>query len=178
MTNIQEENKMEPLKRRYSRKGDQRINPEYVNIRGEQVPTGLYGGIGTGAECPDCQTVLKDDWYSEPRKIHPDAESEASAFVECRECRSEFELVHVVEKDINAGMEIARSQLRNVQMATVLFTKAVVEALALLDAGRREDLLDAILQLCDEQRNQTSDSELQTHLGFLSQGLKQLSGRS
>ena len=103
---------MQPLKRRYTRRGDRVDNPEYVNIKGQQVPTGFYGGRGTGAECPDCQALLKDEWYSEPRKIHPEAESEVSASVECGECKSEFQLHHVSEPDINAGLEIARKELR------------------------------------------------------------------
>ncbi len=169
---------MQSLKRRYTRRGDRLVNPEFVNIKGQQVPTGFYGGRGTGAECPDCQTLLKDEWYSEPRKIHPEAESEVSASVECGECKSEFQLHHVPEPDINAGLEIARKELQSIQIAQTLFARAVADGAARLDTLRQEDLLDTILQRCDEQRNQTSDPGVERYLGYLSQGLKQLTGRS
>lgn len=165
---------MEPSRRWYTRKGTKRINPEHVIIRGRLVPTGFYGGIGTGAQCPDCHTTFPDDWYSEPGKIHPDAESLVSASVDCKSCGSKFELYHRTEDEIGGGIETARKELRPIQMANALFAKAVVDGIRDHNPALQDDIYDAIVRRCDEQRNGTTDPEVRQHLGFLSQGLKML----
>ena len=160
----------------YTRKGDRRIDPEHVNIKGKLIPTGFYGGFGTETECPDCQTVLHDEWYSEPGKIHPQSESLVSASVKCEYCGSEFELLHRTEEDISSGIAVARKELRPIQMATALFAKAVVNGVQDLDRSIQAYVFDAILRRCDKQLDETSDQEVHTYLGRLVQGLKMLSG--
>lgn len=162
----------------YTRKGDRRINPEHVIVKGKPFPTGFYGGYGTGEECPDCHTVLSNDCYSEPGKIHPQAEFLVSANVVCKECGSEFELLYRPDDDIGGGIEIARKELQPIQMANVLFTKAVVDGVRDLEKSLQEDVLDAIVRRCDEQHDQTSDREPhKQYLGYLVQGLKMLLGQ-
>ena len=41
----------------------------------------FQGGIGTGARCPYCDVVLKDEWYSDPGKADGPPNQEVRLFL-------------------------------------------------------------------------------------------------